>query len=288
MRPATALATAALTSLAACATNRRVVEMEANRNRPVAHLTEAAIRNHEELFPGHASKLKETDPELIEVFDNFAFDEVLRHGDLDVKTRVMVILASTLGSQALSEYKVMLGAALTVGVTPVEAKEILYQAVPYVGIAKVLDFIHATNEVLTARGVAPPLEGQSTTNPETRYERGLALQKEIFGDRIDQMYQASPAGQRHLQRLLSANCFGDHWTRAGLDTRTRELLTFSMLAALGGAEPQLKGHVQGNLNVGNDKEKLVAVLTQLLPYIGYPRTLSALACVNEVAPDGQR
>jgi 4-carboxymuconolactone decarboxylase len=179
----------------------------------------------------------------------------------------------------------MLGGALEVGVTPVEAKEILYQAVPYVGIAKVLDFIHATNEVLRARGVELPLAAQSTTTPESRRARGLALQKELFGDRIDRMYEAAPAGQRHIQEFLSANCFGDYWTRNGLDTRTRELLTFSMLAALGGAEPQLKGHIQGNLAAGNDKGKLVAVLTQLLPYIGYPRTLSALGAVNEVAPE---
>ena len=261
--------------------------MKATSKRPVA-LTEAAIRNHEELFPGYKSKVIETDPELIEIFDNFAFDEVLRHGNLDVKTRVMVILASTIASQALSEYRMMLGGALNVGITPVEAKEILYQAVPYLGIAKVLDFVHATNEVLQSRGVKLPLEGQSTTTPETRLERGLALQKEIFGDRIDKMYEASPANQRHIQEFLSANWFGDHWTRSGLDTKTRELLTFSMLAALGGTEPQLKGHVQGNLNVGNDKEKLIAVVTQLLPYIGYPRALSALNCVNEVIPEGQR
>ncbi len=288
MKNAVALAAVAMTSLAACNAKRRIGDMEATRNRLVAHLTEAAIRNHEELFPGYKSKVIETDPELIEIFDNFAFDEVLRHGNLDVKTRVMVILASTIASQALSEYKMMLGGALDAGVTPVEAKEILYQAVPYVGIAKVLDFIHATNEVLQARGVELPLEGQSTTTPETRLERGLALQKEIFGDRIDRMYEVSLADQRHIQRFLSANCFGDYWTRRGLDTKTRELLTFSMLAALGGAEPQLKGHVQGNLNVGNDKEKLIAVVTQLLPYIGYPRALSALNCVNEVIPEGQR
>jgi 4-carboxymuconolactone decarboxylase len=288
MRPAIAVAVVALTSLAACNTNRRVGDMESEKNRPVAHVTEAAIRNHEELFPGYVSKVAVTDPELIEIFDNFAFDEVLRHGNLDVKTRVMVILASTIASQALSEYRMMLGAALDVGVTPVEAKEILYQAVPYVGIAKVLDFIHVTNELLQARGVVLPLPGQSTTTPETRFEKGLALQKEIFGDRIDKMYEAAPTDQRHIQRFLSANCFGDHWTRSGLDTRTRELLTFSMLAALGGAEPQLKGHVQGNLNVGNDREKLVAAVTQLLPYIGYPRALTALSCVNEVAPEGKR
>jgi 4-carboxymuconolactone decarboxylase len=284
-KQAAALALAALVSLVACSTSRRVGEMETNRKRPVAHLTAAAIRNHEELFPGYVSKVKETDPELIEVFDNFAFDEVLRHGHLDVKNRLMVILASTIASQALTEYKVLLGAALNVGVTPVEAKEVLYQAVPYVGMAKALDFIHATNEVLLARGVTLPLEGQSTTTPDTRLEKGRALSKAIFGDRIDDMYATAPENQRHIQVFLSANCFGDHWTRRGLDTKTRELLTFSMLAALGGAEPQLKGHIQGNLNVGNDKEKLIAVLTQLLPYIGYPRTLSALACVNEVSPE---
>ena len=53
------------------------------------------------LFPGHVSTLKQTDPELIEYFDNFAFDEVLRHGALDTRTRLMVQLASMIASQAL-------------------------------------------------------------------------------------------------------------------------------------------------------------------------------------------
>jgi len=95
-----------------------------------------AQENHDELFPGHVSTLAVTDPELIEIFDNFAFD-VLRHGNLDSRTRLMVQLAAMIASQAVREYRVMLGAALTVGVTPVEIKEIVYQAVPYVGMAKV-------------------------------------------------------------------------------------------------------------------------------------------------------
>ena len=66
--------------------------------------------------PDGFSTLKVTDPELIEVFDNFAFDEVLRHSGLSTRTRLM------------------LGAALTAGVTPVEAREIVYQAVPYAGM----------------------------------------------------------------------------------------------------------------------------------------------------------
>jgi len=248
-------------------------------------ITKTAERNHEELFPKHTSTLKVTDPELIEVFDNFAFDEVLSYGNLDARMRLMVILASLIAQQTLTEYKVMLGGALNVGVTPVEVKEIVYQAVPYVGIAKVIDVLHATNEFLASRGVKLPLEGQATTSPETRFEKGLALQKEIFGDMIDAMYREAPANQRHIQEYLSANCFGDYVTRNGLDIRTRELLTFSMLLSLGGCEPQLKGHIQGNVSVGNDKATLLSVVTQLLPYIGYPRTLNAIRCLNEVIPD---
>ncbi|MGO9751468.1 MAG: carboxymuconolactone decarboxylase family protein [Solirubrobacteraceae bacterium] len=244
-----------------------------------------AQRNHDELFPDHISTLSVTDPELIEVYDNLAFDEILRHSSLDLRTRLMVQLASLIASQALSEYRVMLGAALRVGVTPVEVKEIVYQAVPYVGMAKVFDFIHTTNDVLTERGVELPLEGQSTTTPQTRMEKGLATQKQIVGDeRVEQMYASAPEDEMHIQRLLSANCFGDHLARAGLDIQTRELLTFAMLVSLGGCDRQAKGHVAANLNVGNDRGILIAVATQLLPFIDYPRTLNALAAINDVAP----
>ena len=75
---------------------------------------EQAQQNHEELFPGHVSTLAVTDPELIETFDNFAFDEVLAYGDLDTRIRLMIQLAALIASQALREYRVMVGAALTV------------------------------------------------------------------------------------------------------------------------------------------------------------------------------
>ena len=195
----------------------------------------------------------------------------------------MVQLASIIASQALREYRVMAGAALTVGVTPVELKEIVYQAVPYVGMAKVFDFIHATNEVLTERGIALPLPGQSTTTPENRAEMGLAVEKQIVGsDVVEKLYVSAAEDQLHIQRYLSAHCFGDHYTRKGIDVPTRELLTFSMLVSLGGCEPQVKGHVAANLNVGNDRAQLIDVVTQLLPFIGYPRTLNALRVVDEV------
>jgi 4-carboxymuconolactone decarboxylase len=122
-------------------------------------ISKEAERNHEALFRSHKSTLKVTDPEFVELFDNWAFDEVLKHSVLDARTRLMVQLAAIMACQAANEYRVMLGGALNVGVSPIEVKEIVYQAVPYLGIARVFDFIHATNEVLRERGISLPLEG---------------------------------------------------------------------------------------------------------------------------------
>lgn len=247
-------------------------------------LSPFAIMNHEQLWPNRISKLKETDPDLIEIFDNFAFDEVITHDTMDTKTRVLLIMASSIGSQGLSVYKMYVSAALNIGITPIEIKEVLYQSVPYVGISKVMDFINATNEIFGERNISLPLASQSTTTPKTRMEKGLVKQKEIFGEIIDNMYENSPKDLLHIQEYLSANCFGDYITRNGLDLKTRELLTLSFLISLGGTESQIKGHILGNSNVGNDRQTLINLITQLLPYVGYPRTLNAIQCLNEVLP----
>jgi 4-carboxymuconolactone decarboxylase len=244
---------------------------------------ERAQQHHDELFPGHVSTLAQTDPELIEAFDNFAFDEALRESALDTRTRLMVQLAALIAGHAVTEYRAMLGAALNIGVSPVEVKEIVYQAVPYVGMGRVFDALHITNDVLADRGVELPLAGRSTTTPETRMERGREVQAHIIGaDIVEQLYANAAGDEQHIQRFLSANCFGDHVARGGIDVPTRELLTFAMLVSLGGCEPQVKGHVAANLNVGNDRARLLDALTQLIPFIGYPRTLNGLRVLDEV------
>jgi 4-carboxymuconolactone decarboxylase len=111
---------------------------------------EQARKNHDELFPGHVSALAVTDPELIEAFDNFAFDEVLRHGDLDTRTRLMVELASMITSQALREYRVMLGAALNVGNDRARLIDVLTQLLPFIGYPRTFNALRAVDEVAPA------------------------------------------------------------------------------------------------------------------------------------------
>lgn len=248
----------------------------------ILKLSESAIKNHEELWPNYQSKAAQTDPELIEIFDNWAFDEVVSHGNIDIKTRTMMIMGSCIAQGALTEFKMFVNGALNVGINPVQVKEILYQSVAYVGVAKVIDFLYASNEIFTEKGIELPLEKQSTTIPENRYSKGLELMKETFGEQIEDMRESAPSDQKHIQDYLAANCYGDYYTRNGLDMKTRELLTYSMLISMGGTDSQVRGHLQGNLNVGNDRETLIDITTQLLPYIGYPRTLNALSAINEI------
>ena len=247
------------------------------------NITENARTYHEKLFSRRSSPLSETDPEFAERFDNFAFDEVVNSDDLDDRTRMMVILATLLGCQGIDIYKAILPAALQLGVTPVEVKEIVYQATAYLGIGRVSPFLLATNEILTARGIPLPLEGQATTTTQDRLEAGERTQIEIFGESMRGFAQSGPEESRHINRWLVDNCFGDYYTRKGLDYRQREMITFCFLSAQGGCEPQLTSHAVANLRIGNDKAFLIKIISQCLPYIGYPRSLNALRCVNQAA-----
>jgi 4-carboxymuconolactone decarboxylase len=238
-----------------------------------------------QLFGEGVTAAHATDPDFQDILSHFIFGEVFYQGNLDDKQRELITLVVLATNQTLSQLKAHVSAALNVGLTPVEIKEAVYQCAPYIGFPKTLNAINEVNEVFKAKNIALPIESQTTVDEDNRFQKGLATQVEIFGDVIAKMREGAPANQKHIQDYLSAFCFGDFYTRGGLNLQTRELLTLCIISALGGAEGQVKAHVQGNLNVGNDKETLITAITHCLPYMGFPRTLNALACVNEIIPE---
>ena len=222
--------------------------------------------------------LYRTDPEFAERFEHFAFDEVINEENqqLDPSTRYLAILATLIGCGGVEAYKEMLPKALENGITPIAAKEIVYQATDYLGYGRMLPFLNVTNGILTERGIGLPLDGQATTTLDDRLEKGIEAQAEIFGEHMKEAWKTG-----HINRWLAANCFGDYYTRNGLNLAQRELITFCFLMAQGSCEPQLIAHAKGNINVGNDKDFLIRVVSGCLPYIGYPRSLNAIACVGK-------
>ena len=227
-------------------------------------------------------KIEENDPEFHEIFKNFAFDEVFEYSDLSQKDNILVILASLIACQSPKAFKKILSSALDYDITPIEVKELLYQSVPYVGFARAHNFFNVVNKVFKKKGIKIPLKIRSNTNSQNRHEEGRKLQNKYFGaENMEVMRKASAEGQKHFNTFLEGYCFGDFYTRDGLNDQQRELITFVFISSLGGCENQLRGHLQGNINVGNSKEKLISAITVILPYIGFPRSLNALNIINE-------
>jgi 4-carboxymuconolactone decarboxylase len=248
---------------------------------------EKSKETYKQLFGDGVPAAYAADPDFQDILSRFIFGDVFYQGNLDNKQRELITLVVLATNQTLPQLEAHAHAALNVGLTPVEIKEAIYQCAPYLGFPKTLNAIAAINDVFKERNIPLPLESQKQVDEETRFNKGLAVQVEIFGDVITKMRASAPANQKHIQDYLSAFCFGDFYTRGGLDLKTRELLTLCIVSALGGAEGQVKAHVQGNRNVGNDKETMITAITHCLPYMGFPRTLNALACVNEVIPENE-
>ncbi len=246
-------------------------------------MTDNAHDYHEKMFPGYVSDFLRTDPEFIEFFDNFAFDEVVNSDDIDDHTRFISILATLLGSSSIDEFKGMLTAAYNFGVTPIEMKELVYQGVAYLGIGRVFPFLKAVNTFLEDKGIKLPLENQNTEGE--RLEKGIKAQTEIFGDSMKEYYKSGPEETRHINYWLTDNCFGDYYSRTGLDLKTRELITFCFLYAQGGCEPQAIAHAKANIRMGNNDQFLIKIVSQNIPFMGYPRSLNAIECIRKARED---
>lgn len=236
-----------------------------------------------QLWGDKNSELMTSDSEFYEIMKRFIYGEVWQHGNLEPKIRELIIIAVNITNNNMEQCAEHVEAALNIGISPVEIKETLYQCAPYVGFSKVQNAIVVTNQIFEEKGVKLPLENQSTTTENNRIAKGIEVQKSIFGSKnIDNLRANAPDNLKHIQDYLSGYCFGDICGRNGLDIKIRELITFSIIATLGGCENQLRAHIGGNAAIGNDKETLLNVITQCMPYIGFPRTLNAITCINEV------
>ena len=203
--------------------------------------------------------------------------DVLPRGTLTQAQKALVILAGLIAGNLFPALRRYTRAALSAGATPVEIREAIYQCAPYVGLERARCALEEINAAFKEAGVSLPTPPQGTVSEE----KGLDVQRHIFGrEHIDAMRAAAPAETKHMHDFLSAHCFGDFYTRGALDLKMRELITFSAICALGGCEPQAKAHAAANASVGNSRETLIEAATLLLPFMGFPRTLNALACID--------
>lgn len=237
-------------------------------------------KNYEKLFNSDWNPNVGSDPEMMAILQKYIFGEVFTVGNLDMKTREMLTVTSLAVQQTLPQLKAHINAALNVGVTPLEVRETLYQCAPFIGFPKTLNAIGVMNEVFKERGIETPLEMAGTTDEKSRFEKGAAIQKPLYGDEISKALEGLPENMgEDVARFLTEFCFGDIYTRNGLDVKKRELMTISILVTTGDTET-LKSHVKGALKAGNSKEIITAAIIQCLPYVGFTNAIAALKCLK--------
>ena len=237
----------------------------------------------ETLFGGKPTQNEGNDPEFMRILQRFIFGEVSYTGSLDDKMRELITITVLTVNQTLPQLKAHVAACLHIGISPVAIRETVYECAPFIGFPKTLNAIAAMDEVFAANGIALPLENGETVTEQDRFAKGLALQKPVYGDEIKDRYTWLPAEfAEAVPRFLTELCFSDFMTRKGLDGKTRELLTVVMLAAMGGAEVQVRSHVEGALKTGSTKEEVVCALVHAMPYMGVPRLFNALNCAKEL------
>ncbi len=244
-------------------------------------------KNYEELFRTEWNPNVGTDPEMMEILQKYIFGEIFEIGDLDNKTREMLTVTSLAVQQTLPQLKAHINALLNVGATPIEVREVIYQCAPFIGFPKTLNAINIMNEVFKERGIELPLEVVKTTNEQSRYKNGFAIQNPVYGDEIEKSLRGLPDNMgEDVSKLLTEVCFGDFYTRKGLDIKTRELLVLSILLSNGNYDT-LESHIKGNLKVGNSKEKIASALIQCMPYVGFSSTIKALKLLKETEQNAE-
>lgn len=117
---------------------------------------------------------------------------------------------------------------------------------------------------------------------QDQYDQGLAVRREVMGDEfVDKALAGTDEFTRPLQEMVTANCWGEVWTREDLPRQTRSLITIAMLAALK-ATTELKGHVRGALRNGCSKAEIREVLLHATVYCGMPAGIEAFRVAREV------
>lgn len=246
---------------------------------------EAAQATTQRLFDKNNPTSIKDEPELSAISERFIYNDINKQIKMSTAQQELLTIVVLTANNTPDDIPAHVQGAIKAGASAEQIHESVIHCTPYIGLSKAKAALERVNKALELLHIKAPCAPAGTTTDDTRYEAGLAVQRAIFGaENIDKMNDSAPADQKHINYNLSANCFGDYYTRKVLDVKERELVTFTAIVTLGGCEPQAKAHASANIAVGNTRQDLLDALTIALPYIGYPRTLNGLACVNAVAP----
>jgi len=222
-------------------------------------------------------------PDLARYLIEYAFGEIYARETLDNRTKEQAVVAAlTAMGTAAPQLKVHIHAALHVGCTPEEIREIIIQMCGYAGFPATLNAMGTLVEVLQETRQALP-KTSVHAGSEGRYERGKELLSRIAPDQERVLRETFDPINPDITRYVIEFGYGDIYARGILPIRNRQAATIAALAAKGTAPSQLRFHIGGGLRAGLSEAEIVEIMLLVSVYAGFPAALNGILATREVA-----
>jgi 4-carboxymuconolactone decarboxylase len=222
-------------------------------------------------------------PDLSRYLIEYSFGEIYAREILDNKTKEQAVVAAlTAMGTAAPQLKVHIHAALHVGCTPEEIREVIIQMCGYAGFPATLNALGILMEVIKETGKTLSMESVHA-GTERRYERGKEQLSHIAPDQERVLKETFDPINPDITRYVVEFGYGDIYARGILPIRSRQVATIAALAAKGTAPSQLRFHIGGGLRAGLSEAEIVEIMLLISVYAGFPAALNGILATREVA-----
>ena len=233
------------------------------------------------------NNLNKISPDLVKYMIEYAFGDIYSRDGLDLKSKeIAVVAALTALGNAQPQLKVHINGALNVGCTINEVKEIIIQMSGYSGFPTCINAMNALKEVLVERekqGIKDCIGDEPTNevSPIDRYEVGVKELSELDNNQVQLLENTYNEFSPDLVKLVIQS-YADIIGRNNLNKKYRQIATIGALTALGNAQPQLKFHINGGLNVGLTADEIKEIMLLMTVYAGFPSAINGTNILKEV------
>lgn len=206
---------------------------------------------------------------------------------LSEKEKSIITIASLTAKGDLVKLKTELNIGLDAGLTVNEVKEVLVHTYAYCGFPRSIRGLQTFMEVLNerkAKGIID-VSGKETTpikEDGNKYQRGKKILEQLTKTPQPNTLSGYSAFAPTIDTFLKEHLFADIFERDVLTFAQRELVTISVISAIGDAEPMLKSHLSIALNVGLTPEQLQEFIDVIKPIVDKKKTKAAREVLNEV------
>ena len=223
------------------------------------------------------------------LFSNYTKAQDMETTDkkLSAKEKSIITIASLTAKGDLDQLKLALNKGLEVGLTVNEVKEVLVHTYAYCGFPRSIRGLQTFMEVLNerkAKGIIDEVGKEASPIKEdgNKYERGKTILEQLTKTPQPDTLTGYSAFAPIIDTFLKEHLFADIFERDVLSYAQRELVTISVISAIGDAEPMLKSHLAIAINVGLSSEQLKEFIGVIKPIIGKKKTKAANEVLNEV------